>query len=65
MKRDYVCKKCGCGTTFMEQSGCHIGLYCSDCGKWITWLNKDEVRRINHENMELKEQKNDKTESNT
>lgn len=21
MKREYVCKKCGCNTTFMEQSG--------------------------------------------
>lgn len=21
-----------------------MGLHCSDCGKWITWLNKDDLR---------------------
>jgi len=20
------------------------GLYCSDCGKWIKWLSKEEIR---------------------
>lgn len=38
--------ECKCGSTevFIEQSGNNIGLYCADCGKWITWLNKDQLR---------------------
>lgn len=37
---------CKCGSTdlFIEENGQHKGLYCSDCGKWIQWLGKDDLR---------------------
>lgn len=41
---DYKCK---CGNTmkfFTETKGNNIGLYCKECGKWIKWLDKNEVR---------------------
>ena len=28
---------------FLEKKGNSVGLYCADCGKWIKWLNKDEI----------------------
>ena len=42
--------KCKCGSTdlFTEQKGNNLGLYCSKCGKWIKWLNKDEARLFEH-----------------
>ena len=38
--------ECKCGRTevFIEQQGNNCGLYCADCGKWLTWLNKDSKR---------------------
>lgn len=43
--------ECKCGSTdvFTEQSGNNTGLYCGDCGKWIKWLNKDELRLANRQ----------------
>ena len=31
---------------FISKSGNNVGLYCGDCGKWITWLNKDQLRLV-------------------
>ena len=38
--------ECKCGSTdvFIKQQGNNCGLYCADCGKWLTWLNKDSKR---------------------
>ena len=38
--------ECKCGSTevFIEQQGNNCGLFCADCGKWLTWLNKDSKR---------------------
>ena len=44
------CTKCGCGNLFMKPSGSNIGLYCSNCGAWIKWMNKNEIRVFEHEN---------------
>ena len=38
------CKKCSCTTLYIENKGNNVGLYCSDCGAWIKWLGKDELR---------------------
>jgi len=38
------CKKCDSSDLFTKSSGNNIGLYCSDCGAWIKWLNKNELR---------------------
>lgn len=28
----------------MKKSGNNTGIYCGDCGAWIKWLNRKEVR---------------------
>lgn len=42
----YQCK-CGSTKMFTEVKGLSTGLYCENCGKWIKWLNKDEIRLFN------------------
>ncbi len=42
------CKKCGSTDLFTKEKGNKIGLYCSDCGAWIRWLNKDEENAFEH-----------------
>ena len=38
------CKKCGSISLHTEVKGNNTGLYCDDCGSWIQWLSKDELR---------------------
>ena len=38
------CKKCGSTDLYTDQKGNNTGLYCSDCGAWIKWLSKEELR---------------------
>lgn len=45
-----VCKKCGSIALHTEVKGSNTGLYCSDCGAWIKWLGKDELRAFDHSN---------------
>jgi endogenous inhibitor of DNA gyrase (YacG/DUF329 family) len=47
------CKKCGSLDLHTEVHGSNTGLYCSDCGAWIKWLGKDELRAF--ENAKIKE----------
>jgi len=47
---DLKCGHCGSSNTEIEQKGTQTGLYCADCGKWIKWLNKDEIRVFNRSN---------------
>lgn len=48
--------KCNCGSNeiFIEENSNHKGLYCADCGKWLKWLGKTELklalRQIEHYN---------------
>lgn len=42
------CKKCGSVNLYTENKGNSVGLYCSDCGSWIKWLGKDELRAFEH-----------------
>lgn len=41
------CKKCGSMSLHTENKGSNTGLYCDDCGAWIKWLSKDELRAFN------------------
>ena len=41
------CKKCGSVSLHTEVKGNNTGLYCDDCGAWIKWLSKDELRAFN------------------
>lgn len=36
--------KCGSKEIFIKENGNNKGLYCADCGKWIQWLGKDDLR---------------------
>ena len=49
------CNKCGSLDLYTEAKGSNTGLYCSDCGAWIKWLSKDEIRAF--ENAKIKESK--------
>ena len=44
------CKKCGSISLHTEAKGNNIGLYCDDCGAWIKWLGKNELRAFEHAN---------------
>lgn len=44
------CKKCGSISLHTEVKGNNAGLYCDDCGAWIKWLGKDELRAFEHAN---------------
>lgn len=39
--KDYKCK-CGHDDFFFADKGNQIGIYCSYCGKWFKWADKDE-----------------------
>lgn len=42
------CKKCGSISLHTEVKGNNTGLYCNDCGAWVKWLGKDELRAFEH-----------------
>ena len=42
------CKKCGSTSLHTEVKGNNTGLYCDDCGAWIKWLGKDELRAFEY-----------------
>ena len=42
------CKKCGSIALHTEAKGNNTGLYCDDCGAWVKWLGKDELRAFNY-----------------
>lgn len=42
---DLICQNCGCTEAKIVRHGMHTGAFCSACGKWIKWLNKDEIRK--------------------
>ena len=50
------CTKCGSIALHTEVKGNNTGLYCDDCGAWIKWLGKDELRAFKHSQKE--EEKN-------
>lgn len=44
------CKKCGSVSLHTEVKDNNTGLYCDDCGAWIKWLRKDELRAFEYAN---------------
>ena len=46
------CKKCGSTSLHTEVKGNNTGLYCDDCGAWIKWVSKDELRAFEHSKKE-------------
>ena len=49
--KNYKCS-CGCDNFFYTVNYPHYGLYCSACGKWLKWANKEEKRlcKISNDN---------------
>ena len=47
--KDFKCK-CGHDDFFFSDNGKQTGIYCSYCGKWLKWANKDEknLRMLNN-----------------
>lgn len=41
---EYKCPKCNSTNLFTKKKETQTGLYCKECGRWIKWLNKEEVR---------------------
>lgn len=39
--KNYECK-CGCDDFFFMNKGVQVGIYCTLCGKWYKWADKDE-----------------------
>lgn len=46
------CKKCGSIALHTEAKGNNTGLYCDDCGVWVKWLGKDELRAFEYAQKE-------------
>ena len=53
------CKKCGSISLHTETNGNNVGLYCDDCGAWIKWLGKDELRAFEHGMREATKEERD------
>lgn len=52
------CKKCGSIDLHTEVKGNNTGLYCNDCGAWVKWLGKDELRAFEYAMRNATKQKN-------
>ena len=53
------CKKCGSLSLHTEVKGNNTGLYCNDCGAWIKWLGKDELRAFEYSMREATKEENE------
>lgn len=60
------CKKCESVSLHTEVKGNNTGLYCDDCGAWVKWLGKDELRAFEHskKNQILFQMRDSTTEEN-
>ena len=43
--KDYKCK-CGYNDFFFVDKGNQKGIYCTNCGKWLKWADKDEQNLV-------------------
>ena len=53
------CKKCGSTSLHTEVKGNNTGLYCDDCGAWVKWLGKDELRAFEYSMREATKEEKD------
>lgn len=47
--KEYKCE-CGCEDFFFKVKGNQTGIYCSSCGKWLKWADKNERNLMNSDN---------------
>ncbi len=57
------CKKCGSASLHTEVKGNNTGLYCDDCGVWIKWLGKDELKAFEYSQKKSKDTKSESTKT--
>lgn len=53
------CRKCGGTSLHTEVKGNNTGLYCDDCGAWVKWLGKDELRAFEYSMREATKEEKD------
>lgn len=53
--------KCGSLDFFVEKQGNNTGMYCSMCGKWQKWMNKDEIRLFEYNHKSKKKNETNQT----
>ena len=46
--KEYKCPKCNSKNLFVKKVGNNTGLYCGDCGAWIKWIGKNELRAFEY-----------------
>lgn len=37
-KETWICKNCGGKSFYTKAKGPHMGVYCSNCNKWLKWI---------------------------
>ena len=57
------CKKCGSIALHTEAKGNNTGLYCDDCGAFVKWLGKDELRAFEHSMREATKEERESVDS--
>lgn len=50
--KEYRCPKCNSKDLFVKKVGNNTGLYCRDCGAWIKWVGKNELRVFEYLNRQ-------------
>ena len=46
--KEYRCPKCNSKNLFVKKVRNNTGLYCGDCGAWIKWVGKNELRAFEY-----------------
>ena len=41
--KDYSCKNCSGIDFFIKRKSIHNGLYCTYCGRWLKWADKEDL----------------------
>jgi len=57
------CNRCGSISLHTESKGNNTGLYCDDCGAWVKWLGKDELRAFIHSMRSATKEENNSVET--
>lgn len=55
------CKKCGSTSLHTDVKGNNTGLYCDNCGSWVKWLSKDELRAFDYSKLHSNNKNTSKT----
>lgn len=51
----FKCEKCGSLDVFVAESHDGLGVYCSECNKWIQWITEDEIPKVEWQQKSLED----------